>query len=129
MCDYSLEAYQTRPAVKGERYVLERFRSGSMGFTTTAGCSTAVCIPADTRLRLEGISAGLQQRHGVGAVQEAVMTRNDSGWYRDGVVFPNGQEVILQNLNPGVTAIVLALVGDEMATERSKAPELERIEL
>lgn len=57
------------------------------------------------------------------------MTRNDSGWYRDGVVFPNGQEVILQNLNPGVTAIVLALVGDEMATERSKAPELERIEL
>ncbi|MGH6949060.1 MAG: hypothetical protein ACREDZ_17170 [Kiloniellales bacterium] len=57
------------------------------------------------------------------------MTRSDSGWYRDGVVFPNGQEVILQNLNPGVTAIVLALVGDDMATERSKATELERIEL
>ena len=57
------------------------------------------------------------------------MTRSDSGWYRDGVAFPNGQEVILQNLNPGVTAVVLALIGEERAAGKSKAPELASIEL
>ena len=31
MCDYSLEMYHSRPARAGERYVLHRFRSGSLG--------------------------------------------------------------------------------------------------
>ncbi|MCH8024378.1 MAG: hypothetical protein IIB43_06695 [Candidatus Marinimicrobia bacterium] len=52
MCDYSLESYRSIPAREGERYIDERFDSGSIGFASPGDCSTAVCVQADTRLRL-----------------------------------------------------------------------------
>jgi len=55
MCDYSLELYRSRPAVQEEQYTLRRFPSGTMGFTAGYDCDTAVCMPADAHLRLEGI--------------------------------------------------------------------------
>ncbi len=39
MCDYSLEAYRSRPAQQGEVYETIRFPSGSVGFVV-AGAST-----------------------------------------------------------------------------------------
>ena len=45
MCDYSLEAYRSRPAEEDEKLTLERFPSGSMGFTAGSVCDTAVCVP------------------------------------------------------------------------------------
>ncbi len=42
MCDYSLEAYLSRPAEEGEKLTLERFPSGSQGFTTGSSCDLAV---------------------------------------------------------------------------------------
>jgi hypothetical protein len=107
MCDYSLEAYQSQPAVTGERYVLDQFPSGSKGFTTRPGCTTAVCMAADARLRLEGISYALQEAHGIGAVEEVTMIRREPGPYHDGVKFQNGREILLQALDRGVTATVL----------------------
>ena len=47
MCDYSLEAYQSRPAAVGEKLTLERFPSGSMGFASGKSCDLAVCVAAD----------------------------------------------------------------------------------
>ena len=55
MCDYSLEAYRSRPAEEGEKLTLERFPSGSMGFTTGPACDLAVCVPAESHLLLQGI--------------------------------------------------------------------------
>jgi hypothetical protein len=55
MCDYSLEAYLSRPAEEGEKLTLERFPSGSQGFTTGPSCDLAVCVPTETHLLLEGI--------------------------------------------------------------------------
>ena len=107
MCDYSLKAYQSRPAVTGERYVLDQFPSGSKGFTTRPGCTTAVCMAADARLRLEGISYALQEAHGIGAVEEVTMIRHEPGPYHDGVRFRNGREILLQALDRGVRATVL----------------------
>ena len=52
MCDYSLEAYQSRPAAVGEKLTLERFPSGSMGFASGKSCDLAVCVAADATLRL-----------------------------------------------------------------------------
>ena len=65
MCDYSLEAYQSRPAAVGEKLTLGRFASGSMGFASGTVCDTAVCIPADSKLLLDGISESFQKEHGV----------------------------------------------------------------
>jgi hypothetical protein len=107
MCDYSLEAYRSQPAVTGERYVLDQFPSGSKGFTTQRGCTTAVCMAADARLRLEGIPYALQEAHGIGAVEEVTMIRREPGPYHDGVKFRNGHEILLQALDRGVRATVL----------------------
>ena len=75
MCDYSLEAYRSRPAEEGEKLTLERFPSGSMGFTTVPACDLAVCVPAESHLLLQGIGDTVRESCGVGAVEEVVMTR------------------------------------------------------
>ena len=75
MCDYSLEAYRSRPAEEGEKLTLERFPSGSMGFTTGPACDLAVCVPAESHLLLQGIGDTVRESCGVGAVEEVVMTR------------------------------------------------------
>ena len=108
MCDYSLEAYRSRPAVEGEKLTLERFPSGSAGFTSGSNCDLAVCVPTGTHLLLEGIGDGVRQSCGVGGVEQAVMARLESGPYRDAVRFANGVEISVQRLDRGTIAVVVA---------------------
>ena len=103
MCDYSLELYRSRPAVAGEKLTLRRFPTGSMGFVSGTVCDTAVCIPAESRLLLDGIGESTQEKHGVGAVEEAVLTRLKRGPYKDAVRFSTGTELVLQRFAPGLT--------------------------
>jgi hypothetical protein len=112
MCDYSLEAYQSRPAAIGEKLTLERFPSGSMGFASGKSCDTAVCVPADAQLRLEGIGEAVQKEHAVGPIEDVVMTRLEGGAYKDAVRFANGKEVLLQRLDCGLTAVLVATDAD-----------------
>ncbi len=105
MCDYSLEAYQSRPAAIGEKLTLERFPSGSMGFTSGPACDLAVCVAADSQLRLEGIGETVQKAYGVGPIEEVVMIRLETGPHKDAVRFSNGTEVSLQRLDRGLTAV------------------------
>jgi hypothetical protein len=123
MCDYSLEAYQSRPAAVGEKLTLGRFASGSMGFAAGTVCDTAVCIPADSKLLLDGISDSFQKEHGVGAVEEVVMTRLEERAYayKDGVRFSNGTEVLLQRLTVGLSAVVMTY-GAERAESAPAEP-------
>jgi hypothetical protein len=107
MCDYSLEAYRSRPAAEGEKLTLERFPSGSMGFATGPSCDLAVCVPEATHLLVEGLGEGTQQAYGVGAVEQVVMTRLEGGLYKDAVRFSNGTEVLLQKLDRGLTAVIV----------------------
>ena len=106
MCDYSLELYRSRTAVRDEQYTLHRFPSGTMGFVAARDCETAVCMPAGAQLRLEGIGETVQRAFAVGPVEEAVMIRLDvtGHAHRDAVRFANGREVLLQSLNAGVSA-------------------------
>jgi|SRR5437868_6123432 hypothetical protein len=121
MCDYSLEAYQSRPAAVGEKLTLGRFASGSMGFASGTVCETAVCIPAESKLLLEGIGDGTQKEHGIGAVEEVAMTRIEGGLYKDAVRFSNGTVVLLQRLDLGLRATVMTY-GAERAEAVSSAP-------
>jgi hypothetical protein len=125
MCDYSLEAYQSRPAAIGEKLTLERFPSGSMGFTSGPACDLAVCVPADTQLRLEGIGETVQKAYGVGPVEEVTMTRLESGPHKDAVRFSNGTEVSLQRLDRGLTAVMLGADEDliDISGIAGKTPE------
>jgi len=121
MCDYSLEAYRSRPAEEGEKLTLERFPSGSMGFTTGPDCDLAECVPAESQLLLQGIGDTVRERCGVGAVEEVVMIRLlDGGPYKDAVRFSNGVEILLQRLDPGLVAVV---VGSPEAQPRPATAE------
>lgn len=129
MCDYSLEAYQSRPAAVGEKLTLGRFSSGSMGFAGGTVCDTAVCIPVESKLLLEGIGEATQREHGVGAVEEVVMTRLAGNLYKDAVRFSNGAEMPLQRLDCGLTAVVMTLGAElpEPSVERPAAHALELV--
>jgi hypothetical protein len=85
MCDYSLEAYRSRPARVGERYETHRFESYSIG-----------CMAYDTKLRLEGIPEVIQRSLCASADEDVTFTRLEKGPHRDGVRFANGAEVALQ---------------------------------
>ena len=105
MCDYSLEHYHSRPAQEGETYETNRFPSGSIGFVKPGDQSIAVCMTCDTKVRLSNLPAMLQARLQIGATELVTFTRLDSGTYRDGVRFANGQAVTLQELGCGVRAM------------------------
>ncbi len=107
MCDYSLENYRSRPAQEGEKYVVTRFGGFSIGLASPGDCSIAVCVPSDARLRLEGIPEELQNEFGVGPDEEVTFVYVDHGPYRDGIKFRNGAEVTLQDLEPGITAMLI----------------------
>ncbi len=130
MCDYSLEAYQSRPAAVGEKLTLGRFASGSMGFAAGTVCDTAVCIPAESKLLLQGIGEEIQKELGVGAVEEVVMTRLEERAYayKDGVRFSNGAELLLQRLNVGLAAVVMTYGVEQAepvaAPSTAREPEL-----
>lgn len=110
MCDYSLEMYGTRPAREGERYATTRFRSGTVGLALLPDKETPVCVQCDTRLRLEGIPALLQQKLGVGPSEDVTFVRLEQGPWRDGVRFENGKEASLQDLSTGVDVTVTMLL-------------------
>jgi hypothetical protein len=111
MCDYSLEAYRTRPARQGEHYTSHRFPSGTIGFIAPGDTVTAICLAYDTKLALENIPQALQSALGIGTSEPVTFTRLETSLFQDGVRFGNGAEVSLQRLGTGVTArVVDALV-------------------
>ncbi|MFQ5776013.1 MAG: hypothetical protein ACE5GS_15945 [Kiloniellaceae bacterium] len=122
MCDYSIEFYRSRPAQVGEKYAITRFHSGSVGLASPGDCSTAVCVPYETRLRLEGIPGHLQTRFGVGPREEVTFVQVEYGRYRDGVRFDNGAEVSLQKLEPGITASVARALERGAPRVRARTP-------
>ena len=131
MCDYSLETYRSRPARVGEQFVTSRFPSRSIGLTVPGDCQTAVCLMADTKLRIEGVSEDFQRTYGVEAAEDATFIRRDSGSYRDAIRFANGAEVLLQQLGVGVRiqvvdALQAPLHGQEWwsVVKRKRDPEL-----
>lgn len=126
MCDYSLEMYRSRPARAGERYATSSFPSGSIGLTAPEDCRTAVCLMADTRLKLEGIPEQVQRAYGLGASEEAVFVRRELGPHHDAIRFANGSELLLQQLGTGVSVTVVDALdgGFSLGRERQREPEL-----
>ena len=101
MCDYSLESYQSRPAIAGEDLDLVRFPSGSQGFVGHgAATSCAVCCE-------EGMTMTLHMPSGDVDVVFSKDRRPMLSWvsepsfrHKDGVRFPDGSYRLLQEL-PG----------------------------
>ena len=106
MCDYSLEAYQSRPARLGERYETHLFETHSIGFIAPGDPSTAVCMAYDTKLRLEGLPEALRKSICVSSEEDVTFVRLEDKLHHDGVRFANGAEVTLQRLGAGVKGYI-----------------------
>jgi hypothetical protein len=108
MCDYSLEAYRSRPARVGEQYVTHRFPSHGIGFIAPGDPETAVCMSCDTRLRVENLPEHVRSHFGVAAEETVTFVRLEGGQFHDGIRFANGAEVSLQHLGAGVRGSLVA---------------------
>lgn len=126
MCDYSLAGVHTRLAAAGDRLMVYRFPTCSLGMVSGRrrlreilfpSLAVAVCIPPGARLLLEKIPISLQQQLGVSATEEVVFTQRtwEAYVHRDSVRFANGCEVSLQQLRCGQRATVLSIAPEESA--------------
>jgi hypothetical protein len=120
MCDYSLEHYSSRPARVFERYETMCFPSGSIGLAAPGDCNTAVCVQYGTPLMLAAIPTRLRENLSIGESSAATFKRLSHGVYRDGVRFPNGREVSIQQLGTGVQVVLV-----EIAIQETEAPAFE----
>jgi hypothetical protein len=124
MCDYSLEAYRSRPARVGEQYVTHRFPSHGVGFIAAGDTDTAVCMACDMKLHLEDIPHDVRARWGVSADETVTFVRLDEGQFHDGVRFANGAEIALHRLGAGVKG---SLIEERLSPSAER--ELERVSL
>jgi len=125
MCDYSLEAYRSRPARQGEQYTTHRFPSGTVGCVAPGNTATAICIAFDSVLKLENIPQAVQEAYGVQPSEQVTLCRLEDALFQDGVRFANGKEISLQCLGPGVTVgLVDDLVTKPIIGRAKQKPEL-----
>ena len=136
MCDYSLAGLPSRLALEGERLVVHRFPTGSLGLASpcpsrsrlwSAKQTPAVCIPPGARLLLRDIPKGLQQQLSVGGAEEVAFVQRSATPYqfRDAVRFNNGREILLQQLQCGQQVDVLALSSGDFEHEGHRRLEEE----
>jgi hypothetical protein len=147
MCDYSLQGINNRLAIEGERLVVHRFHTGSIGMVSetdlvpveksgrrlwqwlfssleTPRANCAVCIPPGATVILHNIPQNLRQEFGVQEVEEVTFTQVTAiaNSYRDAVRFRNGAELLLQRLTVGQRVDVARLEMHEPARQPADAP-------
>jgi hypothetical protein len=128
MCDYSLHAVTTRPAVVGETLITTTFRGTSTrGFASESDLSVAVCMLPGTELAFaENVkydnrwiwTKEINSRVGkFGAIDPDVPHR-----HHDAIEFPDGSNVLVTQLSEGQRVTVLQLpVARQVATEHARS--------
>jgi hypothetical protein len=126
MCDYSLHAVTTRPAVVGETLITTTFRGTSTrGFAAEGDLDVAVCMLPGTELAFaENVkydnrwiwTKEINSRVGkFGAIDPHVPHR-----HHDAIEFPDGSNVLVTQLSEGQRVTVLQLpVARQVATEHA----------
>lgn len=114
MCDYSLHAVASRPARTGEKLVSTKFPlTVTRGFAAEGEPHVAVCVLPGTEMAFEHEvdfdGAFFRKKiHATVARFRTVDTDNPNR-HHDALEFPDGQIVLLTQLNPGQRATVLQL--------------------
>jgi len=121
MCDYSLEMIASRPAVVGDKLIVNRFKTATTGFASPSDPETAVCVLPGTEIAFDaniterpfyaysecGVAEAKTHEYSVG-----VFTQIDtevSFRHHDAFKLPNDVCVRLNDMVPGQTATVLQL--------------------
>ena len=114
MCDYSLHAVASRPAKIGETLVSTKFpMTVTRGFTGEGEPNVAVCVLPGTELaferavEFEGTFFRKKVHHTVALFRTVDL--DNPNRHHDALEFPDGQLVLLTQLDPGQRAMVLQL--------------------
>lgn len=114
MCDYSLHAVASRPAKVGERLISTKFpMTVTRGFTGEGEPNVAVCVRPGTELAFDrevdfdGTFFRKKARHTVARFR--ILDLDNPNRHHDALEFPDGQIVLLTQLDPGQWATVLQL--------------------
>lgn len=125
MCDYSLNEFKNRLAVKGETLIVHQFMTGSRGLVSPADPAflganprmvCAVCVPPGTRVRMAQNSLFL--RDGVFTQRSA-----EAGRYRDAILFDDTSEYVsMQSLLSGTQVCITSDVESPVEAEPEMVP-------
>ena len=129
MCDYSLHAVSTRPAVVGETLITTTFRGTSTrGFASERDPAVAVCMLPGTELAFAD-DVRYDNRWiwtrttdwRVGKFNQIDPELHDR--HHDAIEFPDGSHLLVTQLCEGQRATVLQLPVTQASSERAKAAE------
>ena len=114
MCDYSLHAVATRPAVVGETLVSSQFQTaGTRGFASPNNPKVAVCLRPGTELAFEhDVQTGsmmFRKSIGVRLARFRQIDTDKPYQHHDALEFSNGTIVLVTDLVTGQRATVLQL--------------------
>lgn len=120
MCDYSLAHLKNRHAQRGEELVTMTTSNDSVGLCSPRDRNVAVCLPPGATLLVENIPVPVRMQLGVSQTEFGTFDQFDmaENHHRDGVRFPNGKQILIQQLK-GIRVTVLSL---DASTERQPAP-------
>ncbi len=117
MCDYSLHAVASRPAVVGDELVTTKFvNSITRGFSAVGEPNVAVCLMPGTEVAFErdvecDPAFGLLPNRKIGerVARFRQINTAEPHVHHDALEFPNGKVVLLTRLCEGQRATVLQL--------------------
>lgn len=138
ICDYSLHAVRTREAVRGDILEVYQFNSSTKGMRDATEArpfvelACAVCLKEGTELRITEpvielfrwpswlplFNGKRKHRHSTATFRKLGERVNEQGYgpaHRDGIEFPDGAQVLINNLEVGQIMGVL-----QVPAERAK---------
>lgn len=129
MCDYSLHAVASRPAKVGETLVSTKFpMTVTRGFAAEGEPDVAVCVLPGTELAFEREEVEFEGAFFRKKVRQNVarfrtVDLDNPNRHHDALEFPDGQLVLLTQLDPGQRATVLQLPAVPLHEAQPEAAE------
>ncbi len=140
MCDFSLQAMNSRPARVGDKLVTHNFGTGTSGFrgaedTADGAMCTAVCVMPGTEIGFEEIVKTrmsflvdvFKDRPTSAVAVFRQIKKDEACAHHDALEFPDGQVVTLTSLEAGQKATVLQLPA--APKNETEAQEQKRLEV
>lgn len=113
MCDYSLQALKSRPAVVEDRLITKSWGTGTIGFFSEEDPDCAVCLLPGTEVAFEGnVKYAGYIKGGDFGFTTAIfrqVSKERPNVHHDTLEFPDGQTTLVTYLQTGQKARVLQL--------------------
>ncbi len=124
MCDYSLQSVKSRPAVVGDKLVVNDFGTGTKGFAAVGDPTVAVCVLPGTEIAFDKSAVQIYPKQSLGAL--AIFRQVNKEYittHHDALEFADGKKVLLTYLVAGQHATVLQLPAQPKTAQEAKEQE------